>query len=118
MNMNIQEFAKELLRGDWTACMSDDVSEWSRQNEWEKKMAVVAEQLGHNGKRLWELANSYYGNFSSTPSGDEWRFAASILWVYGIKMSEQEVKDKFVDGPYIRWAQINKEFPDFSLTTY
>jgi len=116
--MNIQQFARELLLGDWSACMSDDASVWRRQHDWEKMMSDEAVKLGHNGKRLWELANSYYGNFGTTPSGDEWRFVASILWVHGIKMPEQEIKDQFVDGPYIRWAQINKQFPDLNLTTY
>ena len=58
--MNIQEFAKELLVGDWTATMSDDPTMWKRQDSWEKKMSDQAVKLGHNGKRLWELANSYY----------------------------------------------------------
>lgn len=116
--MDIQEFAKELLTGDWTASMSDDPSVWSRQNAWEQKMVKEAESLGHNGKRLWELANSYYTNFSSVPTGDEWRFAASILWVHGIKMSEQEIKDKFVDGQYIRWSTINTTFPNLELRTW
>ena len=116
--MNIQEFAKELLVGDWTATMSDDPIMWKRQDSWEKMMSDQAVKLGHNGKRLWELANSYYCNFGDTPTGDEWRFVASILWVHGIKMPEQEIKDKFVDRQYIKWSTINTTFQQLELRTW
>lgn len=40
--MNIQQFARELLLGDWSACMSDDASVWRRQHDWEKMMSDEA----------------------------------------------------------------------------
>jgi hypothetical protein len=116
--MNIQEFAKELVRGDWTADFSDDPQVWRNYYNWLKDIQDEADRLGHNGKRLFELAKSYFHSVSSTPSGNEWRLVASILWVNGIKMPEQEIKDKFVARQYIKWSTINTTFQQLELRTW
>lgn len=115
----LQSFARELMAFDWYYSMSDDSQVWRRGNAQEQKFALVAATLGHSGQRLYDLAKSYFcKQHEGQATGDEWRFVGALLWVYGIKETEDKLKSYVTDKGLIRFDTLRTVYPSEIFQTW
>ena len=106
MEMTIEEYARELERGDWTAPMSDYSRTWASFSEWEDR--VKKEAITHPAKmRLWVLAYGFEAKFTWWVADDDpereakiaaryeagWRWYGCVAWARGWKdITPEEAK--------------------------
>jgi hypothetical protein len=116
--MSIQQFANTLLRHDWANMMSDDhyVARAGRVRE--EEFAKIANDLGKNGLRLFELFKKYFWNFSNQSNDSEWRLIGAVLWVNGIKEEESKLKSYVNEMGHIAWSQLRIDYPNVNFITW
>ena len=117
MNMTLSQYASHLIKGDWSYVMSDDYLVRRNGDKWVQDSQNIAQLLGKPGLRLFDLFRTYFTNFSSTPTGEEWRLVGAILYVNGIHETENTLKN-FVQGAYIQWGKLAVAYPNVDFRTW